>query len=251
MKLLGTLVLIMAVVAVLSASKIRRCEPFEIMTWQKAYSPAHVAVYDMLTYDQSRVQVEADCIKPLVEPGGLVLDIGCGKGHLVAEFPAGVGVDVSPGMVSAARKRYPTRHFVQGDALNQWLFQSETVQVATLVYYSIYCFRDKHRLFQNVMYWLRPGGYCLVHVCKEYKYAQGAYRTNLRYNQRWDDTALYETFTLKSKKHRFVHQVFFESYETVLALVKQVGFTVVAEYLYPTPGQHLLLFQKPGAFTQA
>lgn len=47
-----------------------------------------------------------------------VLDLGCGPGHIGAFVdnlgPTVTGMDISPGMVSLARQRYPTRKFLVG-----------------------------------------------------------------------------------------------------------------------------------------
>lgn len=53
----------------------------------------------------------------LVPPGASVLEIGCGDGQLLAALqPArGVGVDISPAMIEAARARYPHLDFRQGN----------------------------------------------------------------------------------------------------------------------------------------
>jgi SAM-dependent methyltransferase len=50
----------------------------------------------------------------LVPPGQRVLEIGCGRGDLLAELrPShGVGVDVSPRMLEVARERHPEMEFV-------------------------------------------------------------------------------------------------------------------------------------------
>ncbi|MEW6350050.1 MAG: glycosyltransferase [Thermodesulfobacteriota bacterium] len=54
----------------------------------------------------------------LVPPGQRVLELGCGKGDLLAALdPAfGVGVDFSGEMLQEARARHPELHFVCGDA---------------------------------------------------------------------------------------------------------------------------------------
>ena len=57
-----------------------------------------------------------------VPPGQRVLEIGCGSGDLLAalEPSVGVGVDISAGMVEAARERHPELRFVHsaGEALD-------------------------------------------------------------------------------------------------------------------------------------
>jgi SAM-dependent methyltransferase len=72
----------------------------------------------------------------LISPGQRVLEIGCGRGDLLASVsPAfGVGVDFSGEMVRRAAERYPHLHFVQSDAellnLNQ---QFDVVILSDLV----------------------------------------------------------------------------------------------------------------------
>src|SRR3712207_287632 len=54
----------------------------------------------------------------LVPPGRRVLEIGCGRGDLLAALrPAvGVGVDFSAESIALARRRHPELRFVQADA---------------------------------------------------------------------------------------------------------------------------------------
>jgi len=54
----------------------------------------------------------------VIPPGCSVLDLGCGKGDLLASVqPAcGVGIDFSAEMVRAAQKAYPEFRFIQADA---------------------------------------------------------------------------------------------------------------------------------------
>ncbi len=53
-----------------------------------------------------------------IPPGKVVLELGCGTGDLLASVrPSfGLGLDLSFGMVSQARRKYPGLHFLRGDA---------------------------------------------------------------------------------------------------------------------------------------
>ncbi len=55
----------------------------------------------------------------LIPPGKRVLEVGCSRGDLLAAVrPSyGVGIDLSPKMVAAAKAKYPELHFIEGDAL--------------------------------------------------------------------------------------------------------------------------------------
>jgi SAM-dependent methyltransferase len=53
-------------------------------------------------------------------PPGLVVDVGCGTGHVTHDLASRgidvVGVDPSPGMLAIARRHYPELRWVRGDA---------------------------------------------------------------------------------------------------------------------------------------
>jgi SAM-dependent methyltransferase len=59
----------------------------------------------------------AEVYRFLIPPGQRILELGCGRGDLLAALqPAeGVGVDFSPAMVAQARERHPEMRFVLGD----------------------------------------------------------------------------------------------------------------------------------------
>src|SRR5439155_17027619 len=56
----------------------------------------------------------------VIPPGRRVLELGCGRGELLASLQPGhgVGVDISPEMIAQARRRHPQLTFIQGDALD-------------------------------------------------------------------------------------------------------------------------------------
>jgi ubiquinone/menaquinone biosynthesis C-methylase UbiE len=60
----------------------------------------------------------ADIFKLIVPPGQRVLEIGCGRGDLLADLSpdVGVGVDISSEMLRRAEQRHPECRFVQADA---------------------------------------------------------------------------------------------------------------------------------------
>ena len=60
----------------------------------------------------------ADVCRLLVRPGLRVLEIGCGRGDLLASLRPriGLGVDLSGEMVAAAAKKHPELRFAQADA---------------------------------------------------------------------------------------------------------------------------------------
>jgi len=74
------------------------------------------AVFDLLFAPVTDVLLEAGELRP----GDRLLEIGCGSGaileHAVRHGARAVGIDISPGMVEAARRRVPEARVVVGDA---------------------------------------------------------------------------------------------------------------------------------------
>jgi SAM-dependent methyltransferase len=93
---------------------------------------------------------------------GTVAEICCGAGeafHLLSNAAGlGVGVDVSPSMLEAARRNIPddTRLFAQGDATRLPLRDSQFDMVVMLG--GIHHVNDRHQLFSEVRRILKPGG---------------------------------------------------------------------------------------------
>jgi trans-aconitate methyltransferase len=82
--------------------------------WNSAlYDQKHSFVYE---YGQDLLNL----LQP--QPGELILDLGCGTGHLTAQIAQTgarvIGLDHSAQMLETARQQYPQIEFIQGDASN-------------------------------------------------------------------------------------------------------------------------------------
>jgi SAM-dependent methyltransferase len=66
------------------------------------------------SYYQKRLR---EIFRLVVPPGMRILELGCGRGDLLAALQPsrGVGIDFSPAMLDLARQRYPGLEFVEGD----------------------------------------------------------------------------------------------------------------------------------------
>lgn len=104
-----------------------------------------------------------------------ILDIGCGTGNMTNElYNSGmvnvIGLDISKSMITQARKKYPDRTFVRGDALNRVLFPPNMFSHILCDYFTYYYISNKHLFFKNCYYWLRPDSYLLIHLVDKYKF---------------------------------------------------------------------------------
>jgi SAM-dependent methyltransferase len=96
------------------------------MTARERYQQNRTAHWDQMAREGDRSagwgayyhERLAEVYATLVPPGQRVLELGCGRGNLLAAMnPAyGVGIDLSPEMVARASRNHPSLIFRQGDA---------------------------------------------------------------------------------------------------------------------------------------
>jgi SAM-dependent methyltransferase len=97
----------------------------------------------------------------LAGPGGPVGDLGCGPGRLTSHLDqlglAAFGVDLSPGMVDVARRRYPHLRFDVGSL--QALDLPDRALAGALAWYSVIHTPPEHQpaVFAELARVLRPG----------------------------------------------------------------------------------------------
>jgi len=106
---------------------------------------------DSAAYLRHRAEL-VDALGPRLQPGDVVLDLACGDGGLAeALLPYGVsyvGLDLSPAMVDAARRRLGDRAEIHAGDLNDYV-PSGRVSVTTC-FRAIYYARDRAELFRRV-----------------------------------------------------------------------------------------------------
>jgi SAM-dependent methyltransferase len=137
------------------------------LPWARAIS----GTYDALAprWDDWATRVVPDVreewarnVERFVKPGERVVELGCGTGRPVGRLLAAeydyVGVDVSTGMLQAARAADPTMRLVRAD-LQHARFAARSLG-AVVAFFSIsHTPREGHPdLFARIASWLRPGG---------------------------------------------------------------------------------------------
>lgn len=134
------------------------------------YDDFYADIYDYLVFNGIKNDFEVGTIINSAEPNltSIIADIGCGTGHHVAEFASKnlqvIGVDISPSMIKQAKKEAPHANFKVGNALDNGLFNQNSLTHIVCLYFTIYYFKEKMQFFYNCMDWLMPGGYLIVHL---------------------------------------------------------------------------------------
>jgi len=151
-------------------------DSFLVKTGDEIYDNFYASIYDYLVYNNLKNDYEVGQIINKTSPSSesVILDIGCGTGHHVANLSANnlnvLGIDKSPEMIQKAKENYPQYKFKVGDALNSELFGSNSFTHILTMYFTIYYIKDKSVYFENVYKWLMPGGYLIIHLVDRKKF---------------------------------------------------------------------------------
>jgi SAM-dependent methyltransferase len=97
----------------------------------------------------------------MLEPGGRVVDLGCGAGLVAKELAARskvLGVDLSPRQLALASALVPEATFVLADIADLEI-RDRGVDGVAAFWSVIHVHRDLHaELYERIHRWLRPGG---------------------------------------------------------------------------------------------
>ncbi|MGI9185548.1 MAG: class I SAM-dependent methyltransferase [Solirubrobacteraceae bacterium] len=88
-------------------------------------------------------------IRHLEQLGGRVLELGCGAGRITG-YVIGLGgevtgLDVSPGMITECRRRYPAGRFIEGDMADLSRFADDSLDVVIVGFNVLDVFSDARR----------------------------------------------------------------------------------------------------------
>ena len=255
---------------------------FSSYTNPTIYDEFYVNIYDELVYSTVKNDYEVAKIIKTTSPDShsIILDIGSGTGHHVKLFTdkqfTATGLDKSKDMIELSKKTYPDCDFQQGDMMNSLIFTPDTFTHITSFYFTIYYTKNKSLFFQNCYRWLKPGGYCIIHLVdpnmfnpmlnnpllyiSPQRYAPKritesklifnnmTYKSNFEYLPEKEEAIFHEKFYYKNKIRKNEHTLYMEKTSKIVTIAENQGFIthglielVHCNYEY----QYLYVFVKP------
>ena len=127
-------------------------EPFTIQkdkyishTNYTLYDPFYASVYDKLLHSSNKNSFEIleilDATKISQQSHKNILDIGSGTGHHCKLFTDNdckcTGLDKSKAMINISKQNFPELTFIHGDANTSLLFQYNSYNMITILYFTI------------------------------------------------------------------------------------------------------------------
>ena len=166
---LAILALIMALFRQKMTEGFTQSERFVLKTDGESYDDFYANIYDRIHLPEDRTKAELSQILKITgaDDNSVFLDVGTGTGetlrHLSESGANCVGIEKSPAMVAqtATKTDAPVKH---ADVLEPMAFERATFTHILCLYQTIYEIANKPAFFTNCRYWLRGGGYLVIHL---------------------------------------------------------------------------------------
>jgi ubiquinone/menaquinone biosynthesis C-methylase UbiE len=230
MDFLFILLILLVLLAVLAIQGLKkRPEGKRPSSTRPPYDAMYARIYDTIWHDRTVYKAELDQVNRRVTTESVLLDVGCGLGHLVADLPCqATGLDVAA-MVDAAKQRYPNRTFYVGDVLDR-SFPSESFTHITCLGNTLFYIEKKHLFFHRAFQWLEPGGTLLVAVRWRHPPRDKFKANHFSYQNKWVGNDFVETIKTKGETIHYKHAVFPEKEKVIVETAQKAGFVVVANH---------------------
>lgn len=140
------------------------------------YDDFYAKIYDSLMVPKKRADYDVLKIIEMTEPDkkSVFLDIGSGTGDLVYSLHSRgfkvFGIDKSKHMVDQALQKYSDVQVKCGNANEPMLYESNTFSHILCTGMTFYEFDNKRDFFSNCYFWLKSGGYLVLHLVDRNKF---------------------------------------------------------------------------------
>jgi SAM-dependent methyltransferase len=143
-----------------------------ILNESAVYDDFYVDIYDFLMLSDERASYTWNVFNKAVQPfsDAVFLDVGSGTGamvhHVVKSGYRCIGIDSSQAMIKHSSDLYPTDEFINASIMDPMRFERGLFFGVFCLGMTIYEWNDSEKLqfFKNVYFWMRPGGYLLLHL---------------------------------------------------------------------------------------
>lgn len=129
-----------------------------------------------------------------------ILDVGSSTGHLVNSLKqlgyTAYGVDKSKAMIDYSESIYPEIDCKTGDVIDPMTFDKSTFSHILCTNMTIYEIQNKDIFFSNCYFWIKPGGYLVLHLAEPDKFdtiVPAGKPTGLKFPQSYSPDRITET----------------------------------------------------------
>lgn len=150
--------------------------PYLFKEGNDIYDDFYAEIYNQLMLPDKRCTFEIDKIVEMTAPSekSTFLDIGSGTGEISGQLTKRgfdvYALDTSKSMIDYIEKNHPKVNGKCGNAQNPITYEKGSFSHILATGMSIYLFENKDEFLRNCFYWLKPGGYLIVHLVDREKF---------------------------------------------------------------------------------
>jgi SAM-dependent methyltransferase len=143
---------------------------------ENVYDSFYAEIYDKLHKPENQVDYLLNFINSNTQSSSesVFLDVGSGTGDLVQKLKSkgynAYGIDKSKAMVDKSQEKYPENHCQCVNASDPLAFEKSTFSHVLCVNKTIYEMENKSPFFNNCYFWMKPGGYLILHLVEPSKF---------------------------------------------------------------------------------
>ena len=152
-------------------------KPYVLKLNENTLDLFYIELYVILHNVKNRVDKELVHILKATNPckeNSVFLDVGSGVGETVYQLKNegfnAFGIDKSKNMCDFAKRTYNDIEVLNDDILKPMAFEKNTFTHILCTYFTIYQIEDKKRFFSNCFFWMKSGGYLVVHLVHKKKF---------------------------------------------------------------------------------
>lgn len=154
------------------ASPLKTTDKYMLRRNQDVYDDFYADVYHEISTPTSLLKTEIDTIVQQTQPSkeaSYILDVGAGTGEVINEwinrgYEQVYGIELSPTLIH--KSSHPNQ-IVASDFMLRQSFERSTFSHILCLHSTLYEIEQKVAFFKNCYYWLKPGGYFVVHLVEK------------------------------------------------------------------------------------
>jgi len=233
---------------------------------QDIYDDFYAQVYREIISEPSRLEQEIKAIQQLTQPSkeySVFLDVGAGTSQVMNElnnrgYTNVYGVEESEALVNHSPL---SNQMVVGSVLDKQMFEQSTFTHIICLGNQVYETDKKVAFFKNCYYWLKPGGYLVVHLFEKLrpnttqpikeKKAKGIdYKLSVEPGKTNSSLILTEQMTNLNTGQLRIHEktLFMKEIGDIINDALYSGFIIKGKTIYPstmtTQKEYLYFFQR-------
>lgn len=135
--------------------------------YDQPYAESYDAKFLTSVIDKLNTEHELSLLRGFLRPGMRWLDVACGTGFYLSHFEEieRHGLDLSPAMLSVARRRNPAVAFTEGNFLDSHAAWHDRWDLVSCMWYAYGFVNDMaavEKLIRNLADWTAPTGSCFL-----------------------------------------------------------------------------------------